>query len=86
MRTVQKAVDSRRVTFLATDISADGGKIILTAGVPQATGNDEEQMLLALREIVSTPGRYPASDRRELGPGVRGRGRSQLSPHLYRHG
>src|SRR5690606_32566039 len=29
---VQDAVDSEGVTFLATDIDADGGKIILTAG------------------------------------------------------
>ncbi len=29
------------------------GRSSSTAGVPQATGNDEEQMLLALREIVS---------------------------------
>ena len=48
------AVDARGVTFLATDIAADGGKIILAGGIPQATGNDEEQMLLALREIVSS--------------------------------
>ncbi len=53
VRTVQAAIDSRGVTFLATDIAPDGGKIILTAGVPVATGNDEEQMLLALREILS---------------------------------
>src|SRR6185437_15306551 len=33
---------------------ADGGKLILTAGAPKATGNDEERMLLALRKIVST--------------------------------
>jgi class 3 adenylate cyclase/tetratricopeptide (TPR) repeat protein len=54
VRIVQDSVDSRGVTFMATDVSSDGGKIILTAGVPGTTGNDEEQILLALREIVNT--------------------------------
>ena len=53
VRSVQTAVDQRGVTFLGTDISVDGGKIILTAGVPSTTGNDDEQMLLALRQVVS---------------------------------
>src|SRR5207253_6007510 len=35
-----------------TDIDHDGGKIILVAGVPQAVGDDEERMLLALRNVV----------------------------------
>lgn len=49
--TVQEYADAHEVTFLATDIAADGGKIILTAGVPDTAGNNEEQMLLAVREI-----------------------------------
>ncbi|MDH3261890.1 MAG: AAA family ATPase, partial [Acidimicrobiia bacterium] len=49
---VQKAIDPRGVAFLATDVYDDGGKIILAAGAPTATGNDSERMLLALREIV----------------------------------
>lgn len=53
VRSVQEAANRRGVAFLGTDIAGDGGKIILTAGVPQTAGNDEEQMLLALREIVS---------------------------------
>lgn len=53
VRSVQEAVNPRRVAFLGTDIAADGGKIILTAGVPQTAGHDEEQMLLALREIIA---------------------------------
>ena len=52
VRSVQGAVDPRRVCFLGTDVAPDGGKVILTAGAPLATGEDEEQMLLALREIV----------------------------------
>lgn len=50
---VQRFADTHGVTFLATDIAPDGGKIILTAGVPDTAGNNEEQMLLAVREIRS---------------------------------
>ena len=39
------------MAFLGTDIDRDGGKIILTAGAPSASGQDEHRMLLALREI-----------------------------------
>lgn len=57
---VQGVADSHGVTFLATDIAPDGGKIILTAGVPDTAGNNEEQMLLAVREIRScAPGDLP---------------------------
>lgn len=48
---VQESADSHGVAFLATDIAPDGGKIILTAGVPDTVGNNEEQMLLAARDI-----------------------------------
>ena len=49
----QQAADAHGVAFLSSDIAPDGGKIILTAGAPVATGADEEQMLLAVREIVA---------------------------------
>jgi len=49
---VQRAVDRHGICFLGTDVDGDGGKIILTAGAPTASGNDEERMLLALREII----------------------------------
>lgn len=52
--TVQAAAEEQDVAFLASDVDHDGGKLILTAGAPKATGNDEERMLLALRKIVST--------------------------------
>ena len=38
--------------MLGSDVDADGGKLILTAGAPRITGDDEERMLLALRKIV----------------------------------
>ena len=68
VRLVQEAVDQRGVTFLGTDISSDGGKIILTAGVPSTTGNDEEQMLLALRQVVSGNPALPVSIGVNWGP------------------
>ena len=68
VRSVQSAVDQRGVTFLGTDISTDGGKIILTAGVPISTGNDEEQMLLALRQVVSAGPIIPLSVGVNWGP------------------
>lgn len=52
VRSVQEAADRHGVTFLATDVAPDGGKFILTAGVPERSGNDEERMLLAMREIT----------------------------------
>ena len=68
---VQGAADRQGVTFLATDADKDGGKIILTAGAPSSSGDDEHRMLLAVREIMDA--REPAShpDRRQPGVGLR---------------
>lgn len=52
IRAVQEAVDGEGVTFLASDIDADGGKIILTAGVPIGRHDDEGRMLRAARRIL----------------------------------
>ena len=49
---VDSAADEFGVALLASDVDADGGKLILTAGAPTVTGDDEERMLLALRRIV----------------------------------
>jgi class 3 adenylate cyclase/tetratricopeptide (TPR) repeat protein len=49
---VQDAADAEQVCFLGSDIDADGGKLILTAGAPRALGDEEERMLLALRRIA----------------------------------
>ena len=54
VRTVQTAVDRHSVTFLASDAAGDGGKIILTSGVPQTTGFDAEEMLLAAYDIANS--------------------------------
>jgi class 3 adenylate cyclase/tetratricopeptide (TPR) repeat protein len=50
---VQTAAEAQQLTFLASDIDANGGKLILTGGAPKVTGEDEERMLLALRAIAS---------------------------------
>ncbi|MEO6064952.1 MAG: adenylate/guanylate cyclase domain-containing protein, partial [Lysobacterales bacterium] len=51
---VQAATEEQDVTFLGSDVDIDGGKLILTAGAPKVTGDDEERMLLALRRIVDS--------------------------------
>lgn len=56
---VQRAVDRQGVTFLATDADKDGGKIILTAGAPSSSGDDEHCMLLAVREIMDSDNQLP---------------------------
>lgn len=52
--TVQEVVDGTGVAFLSSDIDRGGGKIILTAGAPMTTGEDEERMLLSLRRVVES--------------------------------
>jgi len=49
---VQEEAARHQVTFFETDISADGGKILLVAGAPRTYGDDEERMLAAGRRIV----------------------------------
>ncbi|WP_436792769.1 tetratricopeptide repeat protein [Actinospongicola halichondriae] len=45
------------VHWLSSDVNPDGGKIILTAGAPVSTGNDETAVLRAVRDIIdSQPG------------------------------
>lgn len=49
---VQHSVDRHGLTFLGSDVAADGGKIIIVAGAPAATGDEDARMLSALREIA----------------------------------
>ncbi len=51
---VEAATEEQGIAFLGSDVDADGGKLILTAGAPTATGDDEDRMLLALRRIVES--------------------------------
>ena len=59
VRTVQEESARHAVTFLDSDISHDGGKILLVAGAPSNSGHDEEAMLLAVRSIMDRSGRLP---------------------------
>jgi class 3 adenylate cyclase/tetratricopeptide (TPR) repeat protein len=49
---VEAATEAQDVALLASDLDANGGKLILTAGAPKVTGDDEERMLLAVRRIL----------------------------------
>jgi class 3 adenylate cyclase/tetratricopeptide (TPR) repeat protein len=52
VQTVQYAADMEGVTFLASDIDANGGKIILTTGVPATQEDDEGRLLRAARIVI----------------------------------
>jgi predicted ATPase/class 3 adenylate cyclase len=52
--TVEAVAEEQGVSFLASDVDVNGGKLILTAGAPKVTGDDEERMLIALRKIADT--------------------------------
>jgi class 3 adenylate cyclase/tetratricopeptide (TPR) repeat protein len=55
IRTVQRAAHEHQVAFFETDIAPSGGKVMLMAGAPRSTGNDEEAMVRAMRAVVETP-------------------------------
>jgi class 3 adenylate cyclase/tetratricopeptide (TPR) repeat protein len=50
----QRVADEHGVTFLETDIDADGAKIVLVAGAPQTEGEDEERLLRTLVGIAAS--------------------------------
>lgn len=51
---VQAAADGEDVTFLASDIDANGGKIILASGVPTSQHDDEGRVLRAARKVADS--------------------------------
>jgi class 3 adenylate cyclase/tetratricopeptide (TPR) repeat protein len=59
VRNVQDALDEEEVTFLASDIDQDGGKIIIVGGVPGVKVDDEGRVLRAARRIVDKAGTLP---------------------------
>jgi len=59
VRATQQGADRHGITFLGTDVDKGGGKVILAAGAPTSGGNDEERMLLAVRDIVEQPNQVP---------------------------
>ena len=48
----EKAASRHGVHWLASDVYAGGGKIILTAGAPRSTGQDEDAAVRTARELV----------------------------------
>ncbi|HWD64513.1 MAG TPA: adenylate/guanylate cyclase domain-containing protein [Solirubrobacteraceae bacterium] len=61
VRAAQLAAQANEVTFLATDIGPDCGKIMLTAGAPRRLGGDEARMVATLREVIDARGLMPVS-------------------------
>ena len=55
----QEAADRYEIAILGSDIAADGGKLLFSAGAPRAVGDDEERMLLTMRHIVEAKTRLP---------------------------
>ena len=51
---IQVAAKREGVTFLASDVAADGGKIILAAGVPTSQHDDEGRILRAVRAVLDS--------------------------------
>ncbi|HVE94509.1 MAG TPA: adenylate/guanylate cyclase domain-containing protein [Acidimicrobiales bacterium] len=51
--TAQHEFDEHGVTFLATDINGDGGKIIAVAGAPTSYGDNEERAVRALTSLLA---------------------------------
>ena len=83
---VEAATEEQGVAFLGSDVDADGGKLILTAGAPTATGDDEDRMLLALRKIVESDLPNPSAHRRASRRRVRRGHRARVSPHVHGDG
>jgi class 3 adenylate cyclase/tetratricopeptide (TPR) repeat protein len=71
-RLVQEAAVDTEVTFLASDIDGNGGKIILTAGAPVTTGTDEERMLRTVRRIADEGTMLPLKIGVNRGPAFSG--------------
>src|SRR5215218_3570154 len=77
---VQDAADAEQVCFLGSDVDADGGKLILTAGAPRAHGDEDERMLLCLRRIVEVGPPLPLRIGATRGPLFAG----DIGPHYRR--
>jgi class 3 adenylate cyclase/tetratricopeptide (TPR) repeat protein len=80
VRQVQRSADKHGVCFLGTDVDHDGGKIILVAGAPTATGEDEQSMLLTLREVLDANPAVPIRVGVNSGPVFVG----SVGPHYRR--
>jgi class 3 adenylate cyclase/tetratricopeptide (TPR) repeat protein len=59
LRNVQRATTAHEISFLDTDVDADGGKILLVGGAPRSAGDDTDRLLTAVCEIVNRDARLP---------------------------
>ncbi len=59
IRATQRAAAANDVTFLATDIAEDGVKVMLSAGAPRRSGQDEDRMIATLRTAIDAGGVLP---------------------------
>ena len=53
LRNVQEATAAHDVSFLDTDVDANGGKIMLVGGAPRSAGDDTDRLLTTVCEIVN---------------------------------
>lgn len=51
---IQASAEAEGVTFLASDLAEDGGKLILVAGFPTTADDDQGRLLRATRTVVRT--------------------------------
>lgn len=56
MRSCQESAHRHHVTFWETDISADGGKVMLVSGAPRSAGQDDDRMLAVVRDVIDAGG------------------------------
>ncbi|HZR94547.1 MAG TPA: tetratricopeptide repeat protein [Gaiellaceae bacterium] len=56
---VSEAAAAHGVCFLESDIDAEGGRLVLVAGVPTTSGDDEERLLRTVRAAVDARTRLP---------------------------
>ena len=56
---VEDACEQHGIALLATDVDADGGKLMLASGAPRARGQAEERMLAATRRIIEAKTELP---------------------------
>jgi class 3 adenylate cyclase len=56
---LQEAAAAHGVCFLESDIDAEGGRVVLVAGVPTTAGEDEERLLRTARAAVDAGTRLP---------------------------
>ena len=87
LATAADAAASRHgVYWLASDVYAGGGKIILTAGAPRSTGQDEDAAVRTARELIETDVGLPDPNWPQPWPRVHGRPRLHPPTHVHRDG